>query len=316
MDANADLDADGDLDIVSGSERSGGRTPVVWYDNDGNENFFERELPLTVDGTVEAGGVLDVAAVDVDDDGFPDIVTTEENVNNVLPKVAWYKNDGTPVDGGWTQKIIDKTTRPPVEIQATDFEDNGDVDILAATRFGDRVQWYRNDGSASFSPRVLSAGPSDARDVHATDLNGDEHTDLLSISQYGNKVTWYENDGNNEFTSHVVTLASEDEFTSDLSVTAADLDADGDQDVVWADRRGSKVAWNENLGGGEFSDTNTVSTVRLSPEDAHPADLDKDGDQDLVVPAPGYDCGPFCTGATVWFENQGGASFRLHGPSS
>jgi len=299
----ADVDADGDLDIVGG----GGNAPVIWYENDGNENFFERELPLTVDGTVDAGDVLDVAAADVDNDGFLDIATTERGADQVV----WYLNDGTPVDGGWTQKIVSRTTQPPSEIQAADVESDGDVDLLAASgRTGaDRVQWYRNDGSDSFSTRVLSAGPSDARDAHATDLNGDGHTDFLTASQQGNRVSWYKNDGSNDFTAHVITLASQDEFSSGLAVTAADLDGDEDQDVVWANRYGGKLAWNENLGNGDFASTKVISTTVRFAVDVHSADLDKDGDQDLVVAAPGYDCGAYCEGATVWIENQGGGNF-------
>ena len=86
------------------------------------------------------------------------------------------------------------------------------------------------------------------------------------------------------------------------SVHAADLDGDGDLDVLSASRRDDKVAWYENLGGGNFSAQRVISTDADSAYSVHAADLDGDGDAD-VLSASGFD------NKVAWYENLGGGNF-------
>lgn len=86
----------------------------------------------------------------------------------------------------------------------------------------------------------------------AADLNGDGHLDLLSASQYGDRIAWYENlDGLGNFGDQL-RLSSTMDLAS--SVHAADLDGDGDLDVVATAFGDDSVVWFENTDGlGTFS---------------------------------------------------------------
>jgi hypothetical protein len=86
------------------------------------------------------------------------------------------------------------------------------------------------------------------------------------------------------------------------SVHTADLDKDGDADVLSASWCDNKIAWYENLGGGSFGSQQVISTQAHGAHDVHTADLDGDGDLD-VLSASESDF------KIAWYENLGGGSF-------
>ena len=86
------------------------------------------------------------------------------------------------------------------------------------------------------------------------------------------------------------------------SVYAADLDGDGDADVLSASGFDDTIAWYENLGGGAFSSTRIIATDARGAWSVHAADLDGDGDAD-VLSASGTD------DRIAWYENDGDGVF-------
>ena len=83
------------------------------------------------------------------------------------------------------------------------------------------------------------------------------------------------------------------------SVYAADLDDDGDMDVLSAssDWKSSKIAWYENDGTGLFGPQQVITTTADGAESVYAADLDGDGDMD-VLSASFYD------DKIAWYENE------------
>ena len=86
--------------------------------------------------------------------------------------------------------------------------------------------------------------------MRTADLDGDGDQDVLSASWGDDRIAWYENtDGAGHFgTPQLITT---DAYGA-VSVYAADLDSDGDLDVIAA--AGSKVAWYENRLVGDAND--------------------------------------------------------------
>src|SRR5262249_60113884 len=112
----------------------------------------------------------------------------------------------------------------------------------------DKIGWYGTGGAAvpRFTLHTISTTANGAASVAAVDLDGDGDTDVLSASFLDDKVAWYENDGASVPTFTLRTIST----TADgaLSVAAADLDGDGDLDVLSASIFDSKLAWYENHG--------------------------------------------------------------------
>ena len=133
-------------------------------------------------------------------------------------------------------------------VTAADVDGDGDLDVLSASGYDDKIAWYENDGGSppAFTPHVITTAADGAISVHAADVDGDGDLDVLSASDSDHKIAWYENDGGSPpaFTSHVITTAA----NGAMSVTAADVDGDGDTDVLSASRLDNKIAWYENDG--------------------------------------------------------------------
>jgi hypothetical protein len=83
--------------------------------------------------------------------------------------------------------------------------------------------------------------------VLAVDLDADGDPDVLSASRLDDTIAWYENDGTpsvGAWPEHAISTTAD----TAVAVFAADLDGDGDVDVLSAASAEYKVAWYENDG--------------------------------------------------------------------
>jgi len=163
-------------------------------------------------------------------------------------KIAWYKNmDGLGTFG--PQQIITLEADGALSVFAVDLDGDGDNDVLSASQIGDMIAWHENiDGQGNFGPpRVITTSTLGAASVYAADLDGDGDFDVISGSLDDDKVAWYENTNGLGAFGHqrIITI----NVNRVISVFAADLDGDGDIDVLSASREDDKIAWYENIDG-------------------------------------------------------------------
>ena len=275
----ADLDGDGDLDVLGGA---GGRNDMIaWYENlDGNGNFGSQKLITTF-----ADFPRWIRAADLDGDGDMDVLSASDD-----SKVAWYENlDGQGLFG--QQKVV--ATGPSygaMSVEAADLDGDGDLDILAGWVGSHyEVSWYENrNGRGDFAlGEIISTDVPGGRSVCAADLDGDGDLDVASasFSAFSDKIAWYENtNGRGNFGAEEV-IATREQSNFPISIYAADLDGDGDMDVLSASVSDDNIAWYENANG-----TGAFGAPRLIVSDnkasgvwsVSSADLDEDGDLDLV----------------------------------
>ena len=73
------------------------------------------------------------------------------------------------------------------------MDGDGDMDVLSASGIDDKISWYENDGSESFTEHAITTSADNAISVYAADVDGDGDMDVLSASYGDDTIAWYEN---------------------------------------------------------------------------------------------------------------------------
>ena len=291
----ADIDGDGDMDVLSASDDRYDNKYIAWHENtDGQGNFETHFL------AADAPDAQSVYAVDIDGDGDMDILSASMGDN----KIAWYKNEDGLGNFG-TQQIITTNALMATSVFASDIDNDGDIDVLSSSWSDSKIAWYKNtDGEGNFIlQQILDQSVENAVSVYSADIDGDGDQDVLSASMTDNKVAWFENT-NGKGSFGLQRMISSDTDTP-VSVFGADLDGDNDNDVLVAVKGGyegvnSQIVWYKNLNGqGDFSDQNVITTDVLGAASVYAADIDGDGDKD-VLSVSVYD------NKLSWYENENG----------
>ena len=135
------------------------------------------------------------------------------------------------------------------------MDNDGDLDIVSVSAFDDTVAWYENDGAANptFTAANIVTNLDHAYGVYIHDLDGDGDQDIIAASTYDDKITWLENNGAADPTFAATTIATSADGPRDVFV--ADIDGDGDMDIVAASREDDTISWYENNGAADPSFT-------------------------------------------------------------
>ncbi|MFY0683978.1 MAG: VCBS repeat-containing protein [Balneola sp.] len=245
--------------------------------------------------STDADGGSNVYAADVDGDGDFDLMSASFRDD----KIAWYENDGA-ANASFTEHVVSTNADGAVSVHAADLDGDGDLDLMSASIYDDKIAWHENDGSQNFTERVVSTNADGAYSVFAADLDGDGDLDLMSASAYDDKIAWYENNGaaNPTFNERVVSTNAD----NTQSIFAADVDGDGDLDLMSASADDDKIAWYENNGAFNPSFTErVVSTNANGARSVYAGDVDGDGDIDLMSTS-------YVDDKVAWYENNGGSN--------
>ncbi|MCX6225742.1 MAG: T9SS type A sorting domain-containing protein [Bacteroidia bacterium] len=281
----ADVDQDGDLDILAGS----GLTGLFWIENQGGKPL--KWLSHTVDASIKR--CLSVAARDIDKDGKTDLVATSWNDNSLF----WYRNLGNQV---WEKRLISNQCGEAHELFVWDMDGDGFDDALVAAVTNNEVLLFHNPGPAStIWPKLqITNSFSGSRTVAAGDLDGDGKADIVGGAFAGNKITIWHNLGGNPVQWQPFDLVTG--FTGAHRVEVVDLNQDGKLDIIgWAYSAGL-LKWWENT-GSDFSGwiVHTVDNQLNTSCVGEAKDMDLDGDLDIVT--TGY-----LSNQVVWYENTDG----------
>ncbi len=173
-------------------------------------------------------------------------------------------------------------SKPTVGIHnfiTADLDGDGDLDLLTASRYDNRIAWNENIGNGEFIPRKdISQNFIYAFDVTAADLDNDGDLDVIASSTVGDRVSWFENYGNGEFGVEQVVDAFAD---AAQSVVALDVDSDGDLDIVSACVDVDQIRWYENI-GGIFGSFQILANITGTFMRLQVLDIDNDSDLDLI----------------------------------
>jgi FG-GAP-like repeat len=222
------------------------------------------------------GRSMSAYAVDIDKDRDLDLIIANEHEPNIL-----LLNDGKGKFTDATAERLPHAYHDSEEIAVSDFDGDGDLDIVFASEDDGVHEFYLNNGKGFFkdaSDRIPITSHANA--VLAIDLDQDGDQDLI-FGNAGAEIALI-NDGKGFFKDESATrLPKHQDTTQDLD--AGDIDGDGDLDLVLGNEDGNKLWLND--GKGFFKD---VSAEQLPldgiNEETRQATLgDVDGDKDLDI---------------------------------
>ncbi len=181
---------------------------------------------------------------------------------------------------GESQELTDILTEPEV-VRSADLDGDGRPDLLASSETDGVVVWYRNLGDGDFGEKqIVEAGVLEPNFVNAADLDGDGTLDVYAGSIADGSVRWYRGLGNGVFDEP--NILSNPLLTLMTLVQAADVDSDGDLDLLLGRSGSNGLRWHENLGSGQFRSATIFPFSSIAPVSAQMADMDGDGRMDLV----------------------------------
>jgi len=204
---------------------------------------------------------------------------------------------------------IDTSDGTIQEVQFADIDGDGDPDLISNAYLDSTISWYENRDDGTFSTRqVINTNTAQAEEVHPADVDGDGDLDLVVYKAGEDRIVWYSNTGSgfhadtNQPGISIATTPNES-----MSLAVADLDVDGDVDVIMASIANSAISWFENPGsGGDWSPHSIATSFpdwgwrRVTA-----ADVDRDGDDDLVAVHRDVES----NGTLAWHENDGTGLF-------
>ncbi len=216
----------------------------------------------------------------------------------------------TPIATGtaWIPTTVASGINGARSASLADLDGDLDVDVIVAGALADNLTWWENisgDGS-TWTGRTIATGFDAPQLVATADLDGDGDMDVAATGTLADQVTWWENaSGDGRFwTEHTVVS----DYDNPWGLEIADLDGDGDQDLITTAARDDEVTWWENLNG----DASTWARHQIAVLDVatalHVADLDGDSDLDVVA-------GSALTLEVLWWENTSSdaSTWALHG---
>ncbi|MEE9554608.1 MAG: T9SS type A sorting domain-containing protein, partial [candidate division Zixibacteria bacterium] len=279
----ADLDGDGDNDIVAAGHRFNS-SRFSWFENNGQQEFNEH----TIDNSFNRA--YSIYPADLDGDGDLDVIGTA----HVAEEIAWWENDG---QGGFTKYVVGNNVDYPSSCYVTDMDNDEDMDILVSSYGSDRIIWYENNGSQVFTEHNIGIGFDGAFSVYAADIDNDEDMDVVGAAIIDKGISWWENLGYGNFAEYSI----DDNFDGAHSVIACDIDSDEDIDVIAAAYYDSEITWWENNGQQYFIEHLVAGNLQ-GAYSVDAKDLDNDGDLDILGVAS-------LSGVIAWWQNDGNRNF-------
>lgn len=246
-----DIDLDGDIDVACASIND---NTIAWFESDGGATpaFTAHAVGHTMER------VCSIAIADFDADGDLDLLAG--SMGSIVgwggtgEFIRWFENDDSAL-GTFGERIVSGCDGDRRAIGWGDFDADGLPDVLDTCsvsegqgEFG-RVMIHRNRGDGTFERnwRWADFWEWSFQSCASGDMDADGDLDIVITStEGGSDVCWLEspNDGSVGGVLVPRTIAH-DPSTAFFGLGVADIDDDGDPDVV-ATGMGANVRWFEN----------------------------------------------------------------------
>lgn len=292
----ADLDGDGDNDLVTANERSQNVSVLL---NNGDGSFGQARNYYALDPNLGGNrdkGPTNVVAADFNEDGVLDLATANPVWNRQV-SILIGNGDGT----FGPPNVIDLGASVAAGLTFGDFDRDGHVDLVVANSFSEYLSTLLGNGDGTFhEPTVERNGytypyryglNSRPAEVMSADLDGDGVLDVavLGEGRGGDSLTPLLGDGDGTFTQakgrqlHEASYTVDLCFAPDINKHSSDFNGDGAPDLAVVNKcsPGKTIIF---LGNGDGLFTRGESyPSQEKPASLDVADFDGDGASDLAV---------------------------------
>jgi hypothetical protein len=277
--STGDINGDGFADIVAALPSGRATDGFVTITSNGSGGF---NTPIRYEA---AQDTCDVAILDLDGDGDRDVIT----LGHLSAAITVHENPGSGLFQVLPRYVVASLSDA---IESADIDNDGDIDIVVncevniASNFA-VVKILKNNGDGTFPPAIDYDPTRNYGDMKLRDINGDGYVDMIfapdSMSPYHFSTAL--NLGNGSFGPTVV---GELFSCGSGTIDAADLDGDGDLDIVVTEELGCqssggpRIFIRRNDGNQTFAPMPTIN-VSTFPHGLVLADVTNDGKVDIIT---------------------------------
>ena len=295
----ADLDRDGDLDVIIGGS---------WFEN--NQDIVNGSWTQHIYTNSWTHDNAFIGSGDINGDNRRDIVLAPAELEGETYRIAWFEAPANPKQANWVEHIVEDNVEAVHHfVGVADMNNDGLLDIAAAEMQQgdnpDEVKIYLNQGqNQPWQKQVIAT--SGSHSMRIVDVDNDGDADLYGANWQGAVVELWENQ------TCPPTLDNWQRYVIDdakpwqsIFITAADMDGDNLQDIItggW---------WYKNPGNRNGVWTRQTIGVPLNNM-AAVYDFDGDGDWDILGTAGQAAIGSTPNSDTfVWARNNGSGVFSI-----
>jgi hypothetical protein len=261
----ADFNGDGFVDMVISSNATN-QVSLVFGNGDGT---FDPAVLLSTPQYPRGFGVMDA-----DGDGDMDFAVANTFGNNI----SLFLNNGT---GGFGSPVnFNSGGSNPYGMAAADMNNDGILDLVVGHTGSQTATVLRGNGDGTFT--FVDSEPLGGACwvLVCGDVNGDRNMDLSTANSFSQNGTVIKGNGDGTLQSNtVVTPANTGHM---VATDLADIDGDGDMDLILSSFGAGRWYLYENNGSGTFTFLQDF-IAQSNPACCLPADFDNDGDVDLCL---------------------------------